>query len=246
MSATSTPATISQAIHVQGLGKRFGSNAVLERVDFSVGRGELVALLGPNGAGKTTLLKILATLIRPSTGTARVGGHDVVSEVERVRAAVGLLAHGSYIYEDLTALENLRFWATLAHAGADRQSLLSALARVELEPVAEERARTFSAGMKRRLALARVLLSSPRVLLLDEPFAGLDQRGKKWLEEFLLAFKGQGGAVLMATHSFGRGLGIADRIAILAGGRIVLDRPRASLEGEELHRLYALHTEDNG
>jgi heme ABC exporter ATP-binding subunit CcmA len=219
---------------------------VLEGVDLSLGPGEIVALLGPNGSGKTTLLKILATLIRPSSGVVRVAGYDVTREAERVRAEVGLLAHGSYVYEDLTALENLHFWGTLANAGVDREGLRSALARVELEPMADELARTFSAGMKRRLALARVLLRSPRTLLLDEPFAGLDQRGKKWLEEFLLAFKENGGAVLMATHSFGRGLGIADRVAILTGGRIVLDRPRASLETDELHRLYALHTEDGG
>lgn len=116
--------------------------------------------------------------------------------------------------------------------------------RVELDALAQERARTFSAGMRRRLALARVLLGAPALLLLDEPFDGLDQRSKKWLEEFLLAFKGGGGAVLLATHSFGRGLGIADRVAILAGGRIVLDRPRADLELDELHRLYALYTEE--
>lgn len=237
---------VTAAIQAERLRKAFGGNVVLQKVDLSLGRGEIMALLGPNGAGKTTFLKILAALVRPSGGVASVGGHDVTREIESARAEVGLLAHGSYVYEDLTALENLRFWATLAGADAGSASLRSALAQVELDQVADERARTFSAGMKRRLALARVLLRSPRVLLLDEPFAGLDQRGKKWLEEFLLAFKGKSGSVLMATHSFGRGLAIADRVAILAGGRIVLDRPRAELQGEELHRLYALHTEDNG
>ena len=233
-----------RAIDIQGVRKAFGANVILNHVDLSLATGEVLTLLGPNGSGKTTLLKILATLIKPSSGRGHVAGFDLLTEVEPIRQRVGFLAHGSYVYEDLTAEENLRFWATMAGLPADGGALRQALAAVELEPVAGERARTFSSGMKRRLALARTLLGAPRLLLLDEPFAGLDQQGKKWLEEALLAFKGKGGTVLMATHSFGRGLSIADRVAILSGGRIVLDRPRASLDLEELHRLYALSTED--
>ena len=236
--------TTPEAIHTQGLRKRFGANVILEKVDLSLAPGESMALLGPNGSGKTTLLKILATLIRPSNGVVRVGGYDVTRDVGQARLAVGLLAHGSYVYEDLTAIENLHFWATLANARLNRERLQTVLAQVELEPVADERVRTFSSGMKRRLGLARLLLSPPRILLLDEPFAALDQRGKKWLEEFLLAFKAKGGTILMATHSFGTGLGVADRVAILVGGQIVLDRALASLSREELHRLYTVHTED--
>ena len=238
------PSTNQRAVDIQEIRKTFGANVVLDRVDLCLDRGEVVTLLGPNGSGKTTLLKILATLLRPSSGRGRLGGFDLLSEAESIRRRVGLLAHGSYVYEDLTAEENLRFWATMAGLPADGGALRKALAAVELEAVAGERARTFSSGMKRRLALARALLGAPEVLLLDEPFAGLDQQGMKWLEEALLAFKSKGGAVLMATHSFGRGLGTADRVAILAGGRIVLDRARPSLDLQELHRLYALATED--
>ena len=226
--------------------KAFGARLVLDGITMDVRPGETVALLGPNGAGKTTLLKIVATLVRPSRGTVTVAGHDGAREPDAVRRVVGLVAHGAYLYEDLTALENLRFWSTLAGLDARRDTLLAALAAVELDGVATERVRTFSAGMRRRLALARLTLGRPRVLLLDEPFAGLDQRAKKWLGEQLEAFKAGGGALLMATHSFGRELATADRLAILVGGRVVLDASRGGLGADDVQRLYALHAEDAG
>jgi heme ABC exporter ATP-binding subunit CcmA len=236
--------TAVSLIRVAGLVRVFGAQRVLDGVDLDVAAGEAVALLGPNGAGKTTLLKIVATLLRPTRGTATVAGHDCVRQAEAVRAVLGVVAHGAHVYEDLTARENLAFWARLAGRPADRDTLAAALADVELERYADARVRTFSAGMKRRVALARLALSEPRVLLLDEPFAGLDQRGRKWLEGRLEAFKARGGALLMATHSFGRELGIADRIAILAGGRVALDTPRAGLAPDDVQRLYVAHTED--
>jgi len=231
-------------IRVTGLRKTFGKHRVLDRLDFDVHEGEALAVLGANGAGKTTLLKILATLVRPTRGAATVAGYDCVKDAERVRRHVGLVAHGAYVYEDLTALENLTFWTTLAGLRASTAALAGALASVELERFADERVRTFSAGMKRRLSLARFVLARPRVLLLDEPFAGLDQRAKKWLEEHLASFKAGGGAIVMATHSFGRELAVADRIAILAGGGVAFDTPRGALSTEDIQRLYALHTED--
>jgi len=231
-------------IQVTGLSKAFGMHRVLDGVELEVHGGSAVALLGPNGAGKTCLLRILATLSRPSRGSVTVAGHDCVREPERVRRSVGLVAHGAYVYEDLSAIENLRFWTTLAGLPWRADAGHRALVDVELERFATERVRTFSAGMKRRLALARFVLARPTVLLLDEPFAGLDQRAKKWLEEYLEAFKAGGGAILMATHSFGRELRVADRIAILTAGRIALDTARAALSHDDVQRLYALHTEE--
>lgn len=233
-------------IHVAGLRKVYDTHVVLDDFDLDVAGGEAVALLGANGAGKTTLLKILATLTRPTRGVARVAGYDCVREPEEVRRHVGLVAHGSHLYEDLTALENLRFWTELGGRRPSTAELRAALADVELERVADARVRTFSAGMKRRLSLARLVLSRPRVLLLDEPSAGLDPRARKWLEAHLEAFKAAGGALLVATHSFGRELAVADRVAILAGGRLTLDAARAPLGAEEIQRLYLLHTEDAG
>jgi heme ABC exporter ATP-binding subunit CcmA len=231
-------------IRVTGLVRVFGATRVLDGVNLDVAAGEAVALLGPNGSGKTTLLKIIATLLRPTRGTATVGGHDCAHEAEAVRGLIGVVAHGAYVYEDLTARENLKFWATLAGLPADGETLAQALADVDLERHSDVRVRTFSAGMKRRLTLARVGLGRPRVLLLDEPFAALDARARKWLEGRLESFKAGGGAIVMATHSFGRELGTADRLAILAGGRIALDTRRAALGPDDVQRLYIAHTEE--
>ena len=231
-------------IRVTGLRKTFGNHRVLDGLDLDVRAGEAVAVLGANGAGKTTLLKVLATLVRPTRGRVIVAGRDSTKEPELVRREIGLVAHSSYVYEDLTAAENLTFWATLAGLRASAVERAGALATVELERAADSRVRTFSAGMKRRLSLARFVLARPRVLLLDEPFTGLDQRGKKWLEEHLASFKSGGGAIVMTTHSFGRELAVADRIAILAGGAIALDTPRGALSADDGHRLYALYAED--
>ena len=217
---------------------------MLDDVDLVVRAGQAVGLLGPNGAGKTTLLKVLATVARATRGTAHVGGYDCQREPERVRGIVGLIAHGAHVYEDLTALENLIFWTRFAGARADADVLRAVLAAVELDDCADARVRTFSAGMKRRLSLARLLLHRPRVLLLDEPFSSLDQRARKWLEEYLRSFTAGGGAILMATHAFGSELEVTDRLVILAGGRVVLDAPREAVGADEIHRLYALHTED--
>jgi heme ABC exporter ATP-binding subunit CcmA len=238
-----TGLTTSDSIQVAGLRKAYGTTLVLDDVDLVVRAGEAVGLLGPNGAGKTTLLKILATVVRPTRGRALVTGYDCVRESEQVRQAVGLIAHGAYVYEDLTALENLAFWTRFAGRRDDPDALRAVLSEVELDDCADARVRTFSAGMKRRLSLARLLLTKPRVLLLDEPFSSLDQRARKWLDQYLQSFTSGGGAILMATHAFGRELEAADRLVILAGGRIILDTPRGTLSADEIHRLYALHTE---
>jgi heme ABC exporter ATP-binding subunit CcmA len=238
--------TAEPSIGIREVRKVFGLVPVLDGVSLEVRGGEAVALLGANGAGKTTLLKILATLLSPTRGTATVAGHDVAREPEAVRRVIGVVAHGAWVYDDLTARENLAFWATLGGLDASADEVAASLAGVGLERAADARVRTFSAGMKRRLSLARVMLARPRVLLLDEPFAGLDQRAKKWLEGRLEALKAAGAALLMVTHSFGRELGVADRLAVLAGGRIALDTPRGTLGADDVQRLYAAHAEDAG
>ncbi|MBI1892874.1 MAG: heme ABC exporter ATP-binding protein CcmA [Candidatus Rokubacteria bacterium] len=232
------------AIEAQGLWKEYGSTRVLQDVSLTVAPGEGLVLLGPNGAGKTTLLKILATLIRPTAGLVRIAGYELRRDADAIRRHVGLLAHGSYLYEDLTAVENLQFFATLHGLAVRKGDLLRALGDVDLGGDADQRVREFSLGMKRRLAFARLGLQRPRVLLLDEPFAGLDQQGIKRVEDSLTAFKEEGAAVLMVTHNLGHGLAMADRVAILAAGRVAVERNRHGLDPEALSALYTTHTGD--
>lgn len=229
-------------ISARSLRKLFGPIVVLEGINIDVAAGECVAVLGTNGAGKSTLLRIAATVMRPTSGRLTIHGEDALRAPERVRGRLGFVAHGAHVWEDLTALENLRVWRTLANRPADQGALRHALAVVELEDAADERARTFSAGMKRRLSLARYVDGGIDTLLLDEPFAGLDQQGKKWLGGFLAEFKARGGGILMATHDFGRTLDVADRVVILADGVVALERPRADIDVPELEALYRLHT----
>jgi heme exporter protein A len=230
-------------IEVCRLTKVYGSHAALRDITLTLPAGAVLTVLGHNGSGKTTFLRLLATLTRPTAGSGRIGGQDLVKNREAIRRLIAVVGHGTQLYDDLTTAENLVFATALDGAPADPDRLAAGLARVGLEAQAGTRVRELSSGMRRRVALARAMLRQPRVLLLDEPFAGLDQDGVKRLEEYLHAFKGEGGTALVVTHNLGRGLGLADRIAILAGGRLVADEPRGGLTQETLERLYLSVTE---
>lgn len=225
-------------IEVSRLTKVYGAHAALRDVTLTVPAGTVLTVLGHNGSGKTTLLRLLATLVRPTAGTGRIGGHDLVGDRDGVRRLIGVVGHGTQLYDDLTALENLAFAAALSHDPPDGVTPGAALARVGLEAQAGIRVRELSSGMRRRVALARVMLRRPRVLLLDEPFAGLDEDGVKRLEEYVHHFTAQGGTAVVVTHSLVRGLALADRVAILAAGRLAAHEPRGTLTPDALQRLY--------
>jgi heme exporter protein A len=204
------------------VGKLYGLRPVLRSVSLQVQRGEFVALLGANGAGKTTLLRVLATLMRPDSGALMICGNDALAQPERARAYIGLVSHASLTYADLSAYENLMFYGRLYGI---QQAVLAvrveeALRRVNLWTRRGDLARTFSRGMLQRLTIARALLHNPSVLLLDEPFTGLDQTSAANLSNLLRELVSQGHAVIMATHELGRGLSGVTRAVILKGGQV--------------------------
>ncbi|HUG16999.1 MAG TPA: heme ABC exporter ATP-binding protein CcmA [Thermomicrobiales bacterium] len=212
-----------RAIHINGLGKRFGTRWVLRGVSLEVGCGEVIGLLGPNGSGKSTVLRIIGTLLRPNAGAVAVNGLDVVRDASGVRGHVGYLAHTPGLYDDLTARENLWFAADmlgLPYAAAD-----ASLERVGLTRVAGDRVRGFSAGMQRRLALARLILRSPRVLLLDEPYSNLDAEGVELVNSTIAGIARSGGAALVALHELAPAKAMLDRTLTLAEGRIDTTHP---------------------
>lgn len=207
-----------RAIEAQGIGKRFGIRWVLRGVTLDVARGEAVALLGPNGSGKSTILRILGTLLRPNAGTAILNGLDVTRDASRVREQIGYLAHTPGLYEDLTARENLQFAANML--GLPGNLADSSLERVGLASSANNRVRGFSAGMQRRLALARLILRSPRILLLDEPYSNLDEEGVELMNSVIRDVMKSGGAALLALHELAPARGMIDRTLRLVDGRI--------------------------
>ena len=233
-------------LHVRGLSKAFRGTWALRGVDLDLGPGETLVLFGPNGSGKTTLLKILSTLLRPTRGTGTLGGADLVREREKVRRRIGLLSHGSYLYEELTPRENLSFAAAL-HGGQPADGAVTeAIERMGLGAVADERVRTLSSGMKRRVTLARLLLNTADLWLLDEPYTNLDREATKVLEAVLQEHQERGGMAVMATHNFLDGFKQATRLGILARGRLVLDELRESMTLQAFHELYTLRAEGGG
>ncbi len=210
--------TSGLAIDAQGVARRFGARWVLRGISLQVRPGETVGLLGANGSGKSTLLRILATLLRASAGRATISGHDVSTDADAVRGTIGFLAHSPGLYDDLTARENLAF--AVAMLGIKPITIDATLERVGLSAVANERVRGFSAGMQRRLALGRMMLAKPRVLLLDEPFSNLDVAGISLMSSVIGESVRDGGAALAVLHELAPAAGLINRTVTIADGRI--------------------------
>lgn len=225
-------------IEAEQLAKSFGPRTALAGVDLSIAAGEFVTLLGPNGAGKTTLLRVLATLSRPSSGSVRIAGLDPERDGEPVRRTIGFLSHRTLLYDDLTAEENLRFYARAYDIADGPRRVDELLERVGLEMRRRDRVRSFSHGLKQRLAVARAVLHNPRVLLLDEPYAGLDAQAVVTLTDLLTELADEGCAIVLATHRILRGLTAGGRVLILHRGRLVYDQPRAAVSPEDFLEIY--------
>jgi ABC-type multidrug transport system ATPase subunit len=206
------------AVSLSRLTRVFGTQPAIVGVDLTVERGSVVLLRGPNGAGKSTLLRVIATALTPTYGSGSVLGFDLVRERDEVRRRTELLSHDTRLYEDLTAVENLRFACALYSVDARR--IPEVLERVGLTAVAGERVSSFSQGMRQRMALARGLLRGPELLLLDEPYAGLDAGAKETVDEVVLAARTSGHTVVLATHEAVRD-GLVTATVLMESGRAV-------------------------
>jgi heme exporter protein A len=210
-------------IEVAGLRKTFGRREVLKGLSFSLERGGFLSIFGPNGAGKTTTLRVLATLLTASSGRVAVAGHDVREDPMPVRRAIGLISHDPMLYLDLTAQENLRFYADMYGIEGREARITDLLERLELSHRRYDVVRTFSKGMRQRLAIARAILHRPRVLLLDEPHSGLDPRAVDILDGLLADIRAEH-TFVMVTHNIAKGLELATRLMIVESGRIAYEQ----------------------
>jgi ABC-2 type transport system ATP-binding protein len=222
--------TTTPAIEIVGLTKSYGDHAVLKGVDLSVPAGTIFALLGSNGAGKTTAVKILSTLLKADGGTAAVGGHDVATEPDQVRAAISLTGQFAAVDEILTGRENLVLVAQLRRLDGPGAIADSLLERFGLTEAGGKRVATYSGGMRRRLDIAMSLIGDPPVLFLDEPTTGLDPQSRIEVWKTVQELAGRGTTVLLTTQYLDEAEHLADRIAVLHEGRIIADGTLAELK----------------
>jgi heme exporter protein A len=226
-------------IKIEGLIKTYGTNPVLRGVDLDIRPGEFVTLVGPNGAGKSTLLRIVATLSSPTAGSVTIGGWPLNSHAGNVRRHIGLVSHEPLLYGDLTAAENLSFYARLYQLDNREERVNQALRTVGLAARQRDPVRSFSRGMLQRLTLARATLHEPDILLFDEPYTGLDQDATYLLDSLLFEEVQKGRTILMITHDLARGLNLCHRIAILNRGKIAVQIERDKITPGDFLELYA-------
>jgi heme exporter protein A len=208
------------AVQLTGVARRFARRWVLRGLDLTIHRNECVAVMGRNGSGKTTLLRVLSTLLRPSRGNGIVFGSDLLRDANEVREHVGLLAHQPGLYDQLTAAENLRFALRMMGQEANVARIDAVLDRVGLLHERKELVRGFSAGMRRRLALGRIMLRKTQLLLLDEPYAAFDADGIVLVNAFAREIVSAGGAAIIVTHDLERARTAVDRTVTIVDGRI--------------------------
>jgi heme exporter protein A len=226
-------------LEVEGLTRGFGARLALEDVSLTLEAGGFLVVLGPNGAGKTTLLSILARVLRPDRGTVRLDGEEWLTAPPARQREVGLATHATFLYDGLTAAENLAFYAVLYGLPSPAETARAALAEARLEAVADRPAGQLSRGETQRLTIARALLHGPRLLLLDEPYAGLDPAAAKRLGETLTAIHAGGRTIILTTHDFARAPAAATHGLVLAGGAVRAAGPLADITAADLDEVYA-------
>ena len=225
-------------IKVHKLVKRFGLKTVLRGLNFEVARGEFVALLGPNGAGKTTFLRILASLSRPAAGKVTISGFQLPAQAAAVRRLIGVVSHLPLLYGDLTAEENLRFYARMYSIPDTQARINEVLQVVGLLNRRRDLVRTYSRGMQQRLAIGRAVLHDPQIILFDEPFTGLDQDACAMLDQVLREVAARGRTLVMTSHDLSRAADLASRFDVISYGVIAASVQRGDLPPDRLLSFY--------
>ncbi|MCH8873768.1 heme ABC exporter ATP-binding protein CcmA [candidate division KSB1 bacterium] len=230
--------TQSTVIAVTGLTKTFGNLYALRNLSFSLHKGEFLTIFGPNGAGKTTLIRILSTITKASSGEIKIADLSFEDDSEKIRRQIGVIAHQTFLYENLTAEENLRFYGKLYDVENLSKKIETILSEVGLELRKKDFVRTFSRGMQQRLAIARAMLHEPSILLLDEPYTGLDQHASGMLTNWLNRLRSSEQTILMVTHDLEQGMELADRIAILVEGQLVFNQEQRGVDVKKFRQTY--------
>jgi heme exporter protein A len=233
-------------IQTNQLIKRVGDKVILRGVNLSIQEGQTVAILGPNGAGKSTILKVLATLIKPSSGDVIINNKDLNKHALEIKSLIGYLPHASLLYDHFTPLENLTLFGKLYGVKNIESRAKELIDKVGLSFFLHEPVKSFSRGMIQRVAIARAIIHNPRILLLDEPHTGLDQQAIAILNKVILEMKDQGTTTVMVTHDFKQAAEICDRIIIVKNGKIVDDFILKDNNLDYVFNQYSLQTEGVG
>jgi len=235
-----------KAILVEGLTKTFDDFPALRSIDLEVARGESLVIFGPNGAGKTTLIRVLATIIRPSSGKVLFGGLDLKEHAEEARRLIGVVSHFPLLYSNLSAFENLQFYGRLYDVPHLKERIGEVAELVGMTPRLYDRVNTLSRGMQQRFAIARALLHKPEIMLLDEPETGLDQQAIALLWNVLRGEAAARRTVVMTTHNLERGLELASRLLIMSRGKIVFQGSGKEIDLAGLKQAYQDVTAEAG
>ena len=232
-------------IQIQKVVKTFGNRVVLRGLDLTINEGDFITLMGANGAGKTTLLHIVASLSKPTLGDIFINGYSLAASASELRRFIGLVSHKTLLYDDLTAEQNLKFYAKMYDVPNAADRIETILNQVNLWHRRGDLVRTYSRGMQQRLAIARAILHNPPILLLDEPDTGLDQHSAEILSDLLKAVGISNRTILMTTHNLERGLSLGNRVVILSKGKIAYDALRQDVSLDEARTQYYKHVTVN-
>lgn len=224
---------------VRKLCKDFGYLKALNNVSFEVNKSETIAIFGGNGAGKTTLIKIIATLLSPTSGTIFLNDVEIKHNSEEMRTELGLISHSVFLYSELNAMENLRYFGKLYRVENLDGRIEELLTEFGLLPRMYDSVRTYSRGMLQRLSIARALIHDPDLLLLDEPFTGLDRSASETLMKHMEAHRANGGSLLLVTHNLERGYNAADKLAIISNGQFVWEADTGNISLDEFKKTYS-------